>query len=87
MPVGILLHRESVNTTESTIELIQACLPTAEVLEIDVRRNFLLVDALREGRKKKFSPTKQLKARIKSQNFSYTCWMYIIDLICRRWGG
>ena len=28
-------------TTEGALKLIRACLPTAEVLEIDVRRNFL----------------------------------------------
>ena len=83
-PVGILLHRESVNTTESAIELIQACLPTAEVLEIDVGRNYLLVDALREGRKKRFPPTKQLKARIKSQSL-YLFDVYRSHLLAKRW--
>ena len=51
-------------TTDDAMKVIRATLPTTEVLEIDVRRKFLLVDALREGRKRKFSPTKQLKARI-----------------------
>ena len=31
------------------------------VLRIDIRRNFVLKDALREGRKKKFSTHKHLK--------------------------
>lgn len=33
----------------------------AEVTEIDVRRDFVLVDALKEGRKKRFDPRKLLK--------------------------
>ena len=34
-----------------------------EDLPIEVRRDFLLQDALREARKKKFSPNKYLKVR------------------------
>ena len=68
-------------TTEGALKLIWACLPTAEVLEIDVRRNFLLIDALREGRKRKFSPSKQLKARIKLIKFRINCTLSL-GLIC-----
>lgn len=57
-------YRESVDTTKGAVEVMQVKLPTIDVLEIDVRRNFLLVDALREGKKKKFSPAKEIKARI-----------------------
>ena len=50
-------------TIEEAIKMISAGLPTAERLEIDVRRCFLLTDALREGHKRKFSASKQLKVR------------------------
>ena len=35
--------------------------PNCEEFEIDVRRKFVLQDALREGHKKKFSTDKSLK--------------------------
>ena len=50
-------------TIEEAIKMISAGLPTAERLEIDVRRCFLLTDALREGHKCKFPASKQLKVR------------------------
>lgn len=43
------------------MELIVGDLPLGEELEIDVRRKFVLQDALREGRKGKFAPDKKLK--------------------------
>lgn len=43
------------------VELIVQDLPLEEELEIDVRRKFVVQDALREGRKKKFSTRKKLK--------------------------
>lgn len=36
-------------------------LPTTDELDIDVRRSFVVQDALREGRKKKFFPKRMLK--------------------------
>ena len=54
-------YRESVQTTKDIVELMMVSHPTGEE---DVRRDFLLMDALREGRKKKFCPNKQLKVRI-----------------------
>ena len=76
MPPGILsYYSESVETTKGAIEVMRMSLPAVDVLEIAVRRNFLLLDALREGRKKKFVPTKQLKVRIIlicSSSFTYT---------------
>lgn len=82
-------YRESVETTKGALEVIQVSLPTIDVLEIDVRRDFLLVDVLREGQKKKFSPKKEIKARIISTN-SYLCTPCLIEyigFICWRGGG
>ena len=55
------LYRESVETTKGAVDALRIRLPTVDTLELDVRRNFLLLDALREGRKKTFSPTKKIK--------------------------
>ena len=48
-------------TLPEVIELMTQELPTTDALEIDIRRNFVLQDALREGRKKKFCTDKALK--------------------------
>ena len=52
--------------------------PLEDVLEIDVRRNFILQDALREGRKKKFSTHKLLKVNLNNSvyaiNFIVLCF-------------
>ena len=49
------------DSTKGAVQLIQISLSTVDVVEIDVRRKFLLQDSLREGRKKKFSPMKLIK--------------------------
>lgn len=54
-------YRRRPETLKQVVELIVQNLPQEEELEIDVRRNFVVQDALREGRKKKFSTRKKLK--------------------------
>ena len=54
-------YRDSIHSTKDAIHLVRNGLPTDDVVEIDVRRKFVLQDALREGRKKKFSPKKLIK--------------------------
>ena len=79
-------YRESVETTKGALEVIQVRI---DVLEIDVQRDFLLVDVLREGQKKKISPKKEIKARIITTN-SYLCTPCLIEyigFICWRGGG
>ena len=48
-----------------------------DVLDIDVRRSFILEDAVREGKKKKFCPQKLLKVCFVSvqyfRNTSFFC--------------
>ena len=46
-------------------------------MEIDIRRSFVLQDALREGRKKKFCPKKELKVK---KNMSCTELLYLIQV-------
>ena len=45
------------------MELILLAVPVTDELEIDIRRKFVLQDALREGRKKKFCTNKSLKVK------------------------
>ena len=42
--------------------------PEDEALDINVRRDFVVHDAIREGKKKKFTTTKKLKVRVYSSN-------------------
>lgn len=67
----ILNQRQSPDTTESVVEIIMTNLPTTDELDIDIRRSFLLVDALREGRKRKFGPSKQLKVTKPLNGYRY----------------
>lgn len=46
------------------MELVVRQLQTTDELDIDVRRRFVVQDALREGRKKKFCPKKMLKVNV-----------------------
>ena len=54
--------------TEDILQCIGRELKVDSELQIDVRRKFVLLDALKEGHKKKFATTKVLKVYI-----SYSC--------------
>lgn len=55
------MSNNSAVTLVSAIQTIRSQVNLGNIMRIDVRRDFILVDALREGKKKKFSAMKNIK--------------------------
>lgn len=62
------------------IDCIQRQMMEPGIVCIDIRREFVLEDALREARKKKFSPKKKLKVKVTLLTKKLIFSLYIILL-------
>lgn len=73
-----------VDTVQSAIQLLgKELLPISEPLCLSVRRDFLMIDAMREAKKKKFNPKKRIKVKLAGYMVSYyaSCFNFRLHLL------